>query len=201
MKILKVNPQKPQKLIIKQAVEVLKRGGVLIYPTDTCYGMGADITNPIAVDKIYKIKGREEGKPLSVIVKDFAQIKKMSEVDAKKEKVLKKYLPGPFTFVLLNLDYKTFPQNTVGFRIPKYKITQMIASEIDFPYATTSANLTAKDVCYTVNEIIKQFKNNKYQPNLLLDAGELNKNLPSTVVSMISMPPKILRQGSAKFKA
>lgn len=200
MKTIKINPQKPQAKAIAEAVKILKMGGTLVYPTDTCYGLGVDITNLLAVDKIYRIKGRAFRKPLSVIVRNLAQIKKMAEVDKKREKILKKYLPGPVTFVLLNLDYKTFKQNTVGFRIPDYKITQLIADKVDFPYATTSANVSNKPPCYSVTEVNKQFKNQKYQPDLILDAGKLSKNPPSTVVDFIHYPPRTLRQGSVEIK-
>jgi len=195
MKIIKINPNKPQKKVIEKAAEIVKLGGVIIYPTDTCYGLGADITNPIAVKKIYEIKNREK-KALSMIVKDISQIEKYAELDALRKKFLKKYLPGAVTVVLLNIDYKNIKMNTLAFRIPNYEITRQLIQKLNSPLTTTSANLSGNEVCYSVEEILKQFKNKKNMPDLILDGGNLSKNLPSTVVDIISWPPKVLRQGS-----
>jgi len=195
MKIIKINPNKPQKKVIEKAAEIVKLGGVIIYPTDTCYGLGADITNPIAVKKIYEIKNREK-KALSMIVKDISQIEKYAELDDLRKKFLKKYLPGAVTVVLLNIDYKNIKMNTLAFRIPNYEITRQLIQKLNSPLTTTSANLSGNEVCYSVEEILKQFKNKKNMPDLILDGGNLSKNLPSTVVDIISWPPKVLRQGS-----
>ena len=195
MKIIKINPNKPQKKVIEKAAEIVKLGGVIIYPTDTCYGLGADITNPIAVKKIYEIKNREK-KALSMIVKDINQIEKYAELDDLRKKFLKKYLPGAVTVVLLNIDYKNIKMNTLAFRIPNYEITRQLIQKLNSPLTTTSANLSGNEVCYSVEEILKQFKNKKNMPDLILDGGNLSKNLPSTVVDIISWPPKVLRQGS-----
>jgi len=199
MKIIKINSQRPQKSVIKKAAEVLKFGGVIAYPTDTCYGLGADITNSVAVKKIYSIKHRDK-KALSMIIKKIDEIENYADIDDNRKKFLEKYFPGALTAVLLNLDYKNIKMNTVAFRIPNYEITRKLMEEINFPLTTTSANVSGKNVCYNVEEIIEQFKDQKFQPDLILDAGELVKNPPSTVVDLINWPPRVLRQGSVKVK-
>lgn len=200
MKILKVNPNRPQKKVIEEAVKVLKLGGSLVYPSDTCYALGVDMTNEIAVKKIYKIKGRNFNKPVSVIVRNISQIKKLADIDDKKLKLLKKYYPGPVTFLLLNTNFKIFEFNSVGFRIPDYKLIKMISEKVDFPYASTSANISGMEACYSIDELLKQFDKQKYHPDLVLDGGVLPKNLPSTVVDIVNWPPKIIRQGELKIK-
>lgn len=200
MRIIKINPNNPHSKAIEDAVNILKNGGVLVYPTDTCYGIGADMNNIIAVDKIYKIKQRTEKKPLSVIVKNLDTVKKITLVEHHQEEILQKYLPGPFTFILLNIDFKTFSQNSLGIRIPDYKITQLISYRFNRPYATTSANITGENPCYSVKEILGQFKNNKEMPNLILDAGTLKVKKTSTVVDITHWPPIILRQGEKIFE-
>jgi len=200
MKIIKIDPNRPQLKAIESAVKVLEHGGVIVYPTDTCYGLGADAYNPIAVDKIYKIKGRGASKPLSVIVKNISQIEKKTEVNQAQKKYLKKYLPGPVTFILLNTNFKFLKQNTLGIRIPDFKITKLLSDNFSNPYTTTSANISGKDVCYSTEELIKQFSENEIKPDLLLDAGVLSKSLPSTIADIITLPPKIIRQGSVKIK-
>lgn len=200
MEIIKINLKNPDLKTINKVAQILKNGGVVVYPTDTCYGMGSDITQPKAVETIYKIKGRSFNKPLSVIVKNVAQIKKFAEVNKTQEKYLKKYLPGEVTFVLQKKDLETFNQETIGFRIPKFKLTQMIADKVSFPYATTSANISGYEACYTIEEIIKQFADKKLQPDLVLDAGKLMQNIPSTVVDLTNIPIKVIRQGKIIMK-
>jgi len=199
MKILKINKNNPNVQSLNEAVQCLKNGGVLVYPTDTCYGLGADITNPIAIKKIYEIKGRSDRKPLSIIVRNLSQLKKIAIVDDFQEQILKKYLPGNFTFILLNSDLDTFNQTSIGIRIPKFKLTQLISDKFSEPYATTSANISGKQACYSIDNILKQFKHSNCLPDLFLDAGELPCTKPSTIVDLTRQPFKIIRQGSGKF--
>lgn len=200
MKIIKIDSKNPDPEVINQAVKILENGGVIVYPTDTCYGLGADMANPKAVEKIYKIKNRDQNKPLSVIVKDIKEIEKYAEIDSKRKEILEKYLPGPITFILKTKSDR-FNQETVGFRIPDYTITKMLANKFNKPYSTTSANISNQPVCYTIKEVLDQFKNIKYQPDLILDAGVLDKkNPPSVVVDLVSLPPRVLREGAKKIR-
>lgn len=200
MKIVKINPKSPQPRIIDEVVEELRRGGVVVYPTDTCYGIGVDISNIFAVEKVYRIKSRHERKPLSVIVKDLEMLQKIALVEEHKKHLLKKHLPGPFTFILLNLDYKNFKNPTIAIRIPDYSVTLAIANKFKKPYATTSANISGFQPSYSIADFFSQIKNNRYYPDLILDAGELHNNLPSTIVDFTSDKPIIIREGSEKFQ-
>jgi len=199
MKIIKIDPSSPEPKIIDKAIEVLKNGGVVAYPSDTCYGLGADITNPFALDKLYKIKRREYNKPISIIVKSIKEIEKIAIVDENQKQFLKKYLPGEITVILLNTDFSNFKNNSLGIRMPKYKLLQILAEKFAQPFSSTSANIAGLPACYSAEEVIYQFKNNKHQPDLLLDGGILPKRSPSTVVNLIKWPPKVLRQGNLKI--
>ncbi|EKD55941.1 MAG: hypothetical protein ACD_58C00330G0002 [uncultured bacterium] len=201
MKIIKINPQKPHQDIIDETVETLRHGGVIIYPTDTCYGIGADMTNIFALEKIYRIKGREYRKPLSMIIKDIEQLEKYALVESENKSILSNYLPGPFTFILLNINYQILRQSSIGIRMPDYKITQLIANGLHRPFATTSANKSGFNPCYSVSCILNQIEGEKYLPNLILDAGDLPKNPPSTVVDLTDNKPRVLRQGGVKFRS
>lgn len=200
MEIIKVDPSNPRQDAIEKAVFSLKQGGVIAYPTDTCYGLGADMVNYFGLQRLYRLKGRNYNKPISVIVKSIDKIKQMTEVDDSRENFLKKYLPGPITVVLLNLDYQSFEHISIGLRMPKYKITQLLAENFNRPFATTSANVSELNPCYSAEEIVYQFQSRKYQPDLILDAGRLEKNPPSTVVDLIKWPPRVLRQGGLKIE-
>ena len=151
-------------------------------------------------EKIYKIKKRTDKKPLSVIVKSIYDLKKYAVLNQKQEAILKEYLPGPYTFVLLSSDYGIFNQSSIGVRIPRYKLTALIADKFGSPYATTSANQSGQGPCYHLDCLLNQFKDANCQPNLILDAGELNKKPPSTVVDLTRWPPHIIRKGSGEFK-
>ena len=195
MRIVKIDPSKIDKNIIKQAASIIERGGILVYPTDTCYGLGVNPKNEQAVASLTKLKGRDETKKFSLIVSDFWMVKQICQVDKRQESVLKKYLPGPFTFVL---EMKS-GQGTIGVRIPDYSLTKILSKEIRIPYTTTSANLSGKKECYDMPCVVAEFLNQNIQPDLILDAGKLPKNPPSTVVDLSSWPPKILRKGSGNF--
>jgi L-threonylcarbamoyladenylate synthase len=196
MKIININLKKPSTDVIKKAVEVLKSGGILVYPTDTCYGLGVDPRNKKALQKLLELKGRLLSKKISVIVPDLKMLKKICFVNQKQEEILRKYLPGPFTFILFK---KKAKKETLGIRIPDCLITQMLAEEFGFPYTTTSANLSGQKECYDIGCVLSQFKNKKIKPDLILDAGKLSKNPPSTVVDLTCFPPRVLRKGSAVF--
>lgn len=187
--VLKTNLNNPDSELIKRAAEVIKRGGILVYPTDTCYGLGVDPENKMALQKLLKLKGRPISKKMSVVVSDLKMLKKICLVDQKQEEILRKYLPGPFTFVL-----KARKGGTLGVRIPDCPLVQVLSKKLSFPYTTTSANLSGQKECYDVTCVLKQFKNRKIQPDLVLDTGELPKNPPSTVVDLTKWPPRILRK-------
>jgi tRNA threonylcarbamoyl adenosine modification protein (Sua5/YciO/YrdC/YwlC family) len=135
-----------------------------------------------------------------MIIRDLSDIENKIDIDSKRKKFISANLPGPVTFVLLNTDYKFLKQNTIGIRIPNHKITKLISRKANFPYTTTSANISGKDVCYSIKEIVEQFKDRVIQPDLILDGGDLSNNVPSTVIDIIKWPPKILRQGNLKIK-
>lgn len=193
MEIYKINLKNPDPRIIKKAVEVIKKGGILVYPTDTCYGLGVDPENKEAMKRLLKLKGRTTSKKISLIVSDFGMLKRLCQIDQKQEEILKKYLPGPFTFIL-----KKKEGGTLGVRIPDCPVTQLLAQELEIPYTATSANLSGEKECYSIKCLLSQFK--KERLDLILDVGELPKNPPSTVVDLTKKEAKVLRRGSGDFK-
>ncbi|MCX6806772.1 MAG: L-threonylcarbamoyladenylate synthase [Candidatus Berkelbacteria bacterium] len=195
MKIVKLDLDTIPNKILKKASEIIKKGGILVYPTDTCYGLGINPENKIALKKLAKLKGRPESKKFSYLVSDIEMIKKLCKVNKKQEKILVKNLPGGFTFILKMKN----KNQTLGIRIPDFEFTDMLSKELGIPFTTTSANLSGKPECFDINCILNQFKNQKNQLNLVLDAGKLEKTLPSTVVDLTVTTPKILRKGSGKL--
>lgn len=211
---LKVSPKNID-LLIKKAKKVIKEGGVVISPTDTVYGLICDAKNKKAVKKIFKIKKRKEKKPIPVFVKDLKMAKNLAILDKKQEKFLKRVWStrqnfgktwagkGKITAVLLAKPrtkkmfpkFVVSPENKIGLRIPDYKIVNQLLATFNRPLAATSANISGEKESVKIKDVLEQFKNQKHQPDLILDAGNLKPSLPSTVIDLTNFKIKILREG------
>ena len=193
--IIKINPNNPDPNLITQAVNVLKGGGVIAYPTDTIYGLGCDIFSKSGIERIYKIKGRNWKKPLSFMCADIKDISQYAQISNYAYKLMKHYLPGPYTFVLPAklVVPKTFipKQRTVGVRIPNHKICLSLAKELGRPIITTSANFSDEPVFIDPQKIEEKMG---HLLDLIIDGGILNDE-PSSVISLLNDMPKILRRG------
>jgi len=196
MKIL-ILRSKNFKKIVKIAEKSIKEGKILICPTDTVYGLIADATNKKAVKKVFQIKKRSFKKPIPIFVKDIKTAKRITKVDKKQEKLLKKYWPGKVTVILK--PKRKFPKGIgkpkaeIGLRIPNYKIINQLLLTFGRPLTGTSANISGKIASTKIKEIINQFRDQKYQPDLVIDAGNLTKNKPSIIIDLINSRSKVLR--------
>ena len=198
---------------IQEAVKILKQGGIVVYPTDTVYGLAVDATNVKAVDKLYKLKGRDFKKPIHVIIPikhyntieyDSKLLNRIVKLNREAKKLMIKFWPGPLTIVLLLLakgkSWQKLSAGTgsLGVRYPANLTSQALCEALKRPITTTSANVSDKPDCYSVIEVKNQFKkfnpeaNGK--PDFYLDGGKLKKTSPSTVVSLVK-DVKILRVG------
>jgi L-threonylcarbamoyladenylate synthase len=178
---------------IEEVVGVLENGEVVAAPTDTVYGLLADATNEEVVEKVFQIKGREKGKALPVFVRDIEMAKELAEISAEQEKFLKENWPGKVTAVLESKHVlpKALELNgKVALRIPDY---ELINELLDRPLTGTSANVSGQPPCSSAQAVIKQFEERDYQPDLVLDAGELPKSNPSKVVDITGDTEEIIR--------
>jgi tRNA threonylcarbamoyl adenosine modification protein (Sua5/YciO/YrdC/YwlC family) len=184
VEIQKVYFNNPHRKQIIHAVKILKEGGVIVYPTDTIYGLGADILNKQAIIKILKIKKVSKNKLLSFICKDLQSISKWGHISNKAFRIMRRVLPGPYTFILpaSNEVPKDILQKrkTVGIRIPNSEVARCIVEEL-----------------FTDPEEIAELF--KYEINLILDAGII-PNKPSTIVDFSTDPPEIIREGAGNVK-
>lgn len=191
-----INPENPQPRLIKQVVECLRQGGVIIYPTDTTYGIGCDIFNRKAVKKIFQIKQRDQRKPFSFICNDIAEISDYAQVSNFAFKVMKRHLPGAYTFVLdatkIVPDSLSTKQKTVGVRIPENEICSAIVKELGHPLVTTSANTSGEDTPQDPRDIEDQMGQ---MVDFVIDGG-ISMDEASTVISLLDDKIEILRQGS-----
>ncbi|MBI5681184.1 MAG: threonylcarbamoyl-AMP synthase [Methanobacterium sp.] len=196
MKLLKINAENPQKEMLKIAIEALNEGKTIIYPTDTVYGIGANIFDVEAVKKVYSVKKRHLTKPLSVCVSKIDDISKIAHVNENIKRKLAEIFPGPFTVILKKKEVVpslvTSSSDKIGIRIPDNRICMELSRE--FPITTTSANISGKKVSESVNGVLSQLDNNI---DVVLDAGICKHGVHSTVIDMTISPPKILREGAS----
>ena len=202
--LIRIYEDNPNPKTISQVVEVLKKGGIIIYPTDTVYGLGCDITHPKAIEKIAKIRGiKLEKANFSFVCHDLSHISDyIKPIDTSTFRILKKALPGPFTFIfnasgqvpkLLNSNKKT-----VGIRVPDNNIARRIVQELGNPILSTSIHDDDEIVEYSTDpELIYE----KYQENvdLVIDGG-YGENIPSTVIDCTSGEFEVIRAGKGKIE-
>lgn len=194
MKILKLNSENPDKNLINEAIDVMAKGGVILYPTDTVYGLGANIFNKDAVEKIYNIKNRDSSKPLSILVPNIGAISLVADLNLKNAAIVQKWLPGPFTFVLpkTNIVPSYVSRNSnVGVRIPDSKIATSLSAL--FPIITTSANLSDKETFSNPKDILKQIG---HSVDLVINVGDLKSLDASTIIDLTSFRPSLVRKGA-----
>lgn len=178
-------------------IRAFKNGKVLILPTDTVYGLVCDATNKKAVSRIFKIKKRSKNKSVPIFVKNLRMARKLTKIDKNQEKFLKNIWPGAVTLVLKRKEQKIklygVKKKTIALRIPDYKLISTLFDRFNRPLVGTSANISNWPASGNIKKVVAQFNNKKYQPDLIIDAGNLPRNKPSKVLDLTNLSPKILR--------
>jgi tRNA threonylcarbamoyl adenosine modification protein (Sua5/YciO/YrdC/YwlC family) len=193
--IVTINPKNPQLRLIRRVLEVLEGGGVIGYPTDTIYGVGCDLFNPEAIRKIHRLKKLEGKKPLSFICSDLKDISHYAYVSNYAYKMMKRLLPGAYTFVLKAT--KLVPriamtkQNTVGIRIPDNKICLTLVKELGHPIISTSVYKPDEGLYNDPAEIEERFGK---QLDLVIDGGVIVAE-HSSIIDLTDDSPKVIRKG------
>jgi tRNA threonylcarbamoyl adenosine modification protein (Sua5/YciO/YrdC/YwlC family) len=193
--LMEINPDNPQPRLISKVIDILEKGGVIAYPTDTTYGIGCSIMNKRGIERIYSIKQREKNKPFSFICYDLSDISRYAKVSNYQYKVMKRLLPGAFTFVLNATNIVpgllVTKQKTVGIRIPDNKICLAIVQALGHPIITTSANRSGEEPIGNPSVVDQELGK---QVDLVVDGGILSAAV-SSVVNLIDDTPLILRKG------
>ncbi|HBU70339.1 MAG TPA: threonylcarbamoyl-AMP synthase [Elusimicrobia bacterium] len=198
--LIKIPRSRPSAAKLKEAVSALEKGGVVIFPTDTVYGMAANAFNAAARKKIYALKGRHFTKPLILMVPNIAAASLVAEVPHKAIKIAKKFWPGPLTLI--------FPTSThgkmvmggrkdVGVRIPDDSVAGMLLKLCPFPLATTSANPSGKESAVDAKTAEKYFGG---KLDLIIDSGACRHARESTVIDMVHFPYVVIREGCLPSK-
>ena len=187
--LVSINPQNPQKRLINRVVEVLDKGGLIAYPTDTFYGIGCDLLNKRGIQRIHKLKSRPLNKPFSMICDSLKEISRYAQVSNYAYKTMRRSLPGPYTFILeatkLVPKIMMTKRKTVGIRVPDNTICLEIVKGLGRPIISTSAGF---DDPHSIQDA--------YGSNLdiIIDGGVLYPN-PSSVISLIDNVPEVIRVG------
>jgi tRNA threonylcarbamoyl adenosine modification protein (Sua5/YciO/YrdC/YwlC family) len=196
MEFFELHPQNPQVRFIMKAVDVLKSGGIIIFPTDTYYGLGCDLFNREGIEQILSIKNENDTKLFSFICSDLKDIYKYAKVSDYAYRTMKHLLPGPYTFILPAA--KVIPKKlwskrkTVGIRVPDHSVTLQIVKELGNPIASTSATTRLGEPLTDPFEIKNIFNS---RVDLMLASSRMNFE-PSSVVDLSGEEPEIIREGA-----
>lgn len=189
---------------IDQALAVLRRSGTIVYPTDTVYGLGADVDDLKAIKCVYKIKGRDKHKPIGLIAADINQVKKIAKLNKEQLDMMKRFWPGPLT-ILLKVNNKYEGLNFisqggyVGVRVPDHQVAQELAKKLGRPITATSANLSGQKECSNTFCVANQFMNKLECPGFIYDGGRLPQSKPSTIIKWTKGGWQIVRKGKIKI--
>lgn len=200
MIIYNVHPVNPQRRFLDSAAKILRNeGGIAVYPTDTMYGMGACVSNPKAIEKISRLLAKDKQRSFTFICSSFSQVSNYAHLSNAHFKLLKRYLPGPFTFILnaTNLVPKKIcpKRKTVGIRIPDCRVTCELVEHLGEPLANTSINVP--DNLVGDPEQIRPAVLNDV--DVMLDAGVIDDPTESTIVDLTNDSPVVIREGKGIF--
>lgn len=191
-----------QDVDIPKLAAALQEGKTIVYPTETCYGLGCNAANQIAVDAIFKIKQRQKDKPLLVIAPDVAMMMDYVAWDMRLDEIADKYWPGPLTVVAPGLSSSDIAQGvlaedeTIAFRITDHSFSAELATALGKPIVSTSANIASLESPYDIGAVLGMFEHASHQPDIIIDAGELPHQSPSTIVRFRNGSFEVIRQGA-----
>ncbi|NMB56697.1 threonylcarbamoyl-AMP synthase [Candidatus Beckwithbacteria bacterium] len=199
MEIIKTTNYSQKEILVKANL-VLAQGGLVVYPTETCYGLGADATNQQAIDKLLTYKRRREGKPLSILVKDQQQAEEYVLLNDSAKNLYQNFLPGPITVISQGKGKVAIgvesEMQTLGIRISSHPLAQALIANYDKPITATSANASFKKKPYSIDDLLNNLtQKQKEKLDLIIDAGELPKRKSSTVVDTTLVGSMVLRRG------
>lgn len=200
-RIKKIHPLTPERELIEEAAAVIRGGGVVAYPTETFYGLGADILNYQAIERIFQIKGRGFDKPIALIGSSEKDVETITEhISAQAKFFMDTYWPGPLT-ILFNAtgsvsERLTAGTGKIGIRISSHPIARSIAAALGRPITATSANISGGPECTSITAVLEQLADTC---DLYIDGGVTTGGLGSTIIDVSVVPPRLVRQGVIKI--
>ncbi len=198
--LLEINPHHPEPRKIRRAVDALEAGEVIAYPTDTVYGLGCDLLNKKAVEKLYQIKGMDNGQKLAFVCQDLSDVARYAVMHDRVYKIMKDYLPGPYCFILDSTrevpKIVHWPRKTVGIRVPDHPVAQALCKELGRPIISSTAARHGASAHPDPREIDEEFPGLA----LVLDAGP-GGTVPTSIIDLTSDEPKVIRAGAGDVTA
>jgi len=189
--VIKIDPANPDKKKITAAAKVIREGGLVVFPTETVYGIAANLLDGKAMERLYRVKSRPEGKPFTVHISDLGMIRDMGcEITGTAKKLMAEFWPGPLTIIL-----KSHAGRKIGFRMPADKTALELIRASGVPVAASSANLSGKPAPVTAQEAMADLEG---KVDMVIDGGRAEVGFESTVVDLTVNPFKVLRVGAIK---
>ncbi len=193
MYVVKIDPKRPDKGIIASAAKIIKKGGLVVFPTETVYGIAANLLCPKAIDKLYRIKSRPLNKPFTVHISDLKMIEGMDcKVTGRARRLIDKFWPGPLTIILKSKDKKS-----IGFRMPANRVALDLIQASGVPLVAPSANLSGGKPPTSASQLLKNLGS---KVDMVLDAGGTDIGIESSVIDLTVKPPRVLREGAIREK-
>ncbi len=196
--IVKIHPENPEPRLIRKAAEIMSAGGIVIYPTDTVYGLGCSVENKNAIERIHLIKRQRTDKPFSFICSDLTHISEYARVSNAAFRIMKRLIPGPYTFILPAGRMKTLPRilvskrKSVGIRVPDSRVPLDLVKQLGHPVLSTSVTTEEGEVLNDPALIGEHFNN---IVEMIMDGGVLTSE-PSTILDLTEDSPVVVRQGA-----
>ena len=195
--LFEIHPENPQVRLIRRAAEIIREGGVIVYPTDSCYALGCHLGDKEAMQRIRRIRMADETHHFTLVCRDLSEIARYARVDNRQYRLLRKYTPGPYTFLLrATRDTPKRLQNpkrrTIGIRIPDHPVPQLLLRELNEPIMSSTLLLPGEDLPQTDAREIRQRL--EQQVDVVLDGGHCGLE-PTTVIDLTSEVPAIVRKG------
>ena len=194
---LEIHPQNPQVRLIRKAVDIMRRGGVIAYPTDSCYALGCHVGDKDALERIRRIRDADRHHNFTLVCRNLAEIGRYAQLDTWQFRLVKTHIPGPFTFLLAATRetpkrLQHTKRKTIGVRVPDHPVAHLIMAELDEPIMTSTLLLPGDDEPLTDGAEIRERMD--HQLDAIVDGGHCGTT-PTTVVDLSVSPPVVLRQG------
>jgi len=195
-----IHPDNPQRRLIHQAVRIINDGGLIVYPTDSCYALGCSLGNKAAMGRIRRIRDVNEKHHFTLVCRDLSEIATYARVDNKAYRLLKAYTPGPYTFLLkatheVPRRLQTPGRKTIGLRVPDNAIVHALLEELGEPLMSSTLTLRGDDLPLTDTDEMRERL--EHDVDLVIDGGYCGVE-PSTVVDLVGQTPVLVRKGKGK---
>jgi tRNA threonylcarbamoyl adenosine modification protein (Sua5/YciO/YrdC/YwlC family) len=195
--LFEIHPENPQVRLIRRAVEIIRGGGVIVYPTDSCYALGCHLGDKQAMERICRIRLADAGHPFTLVCRDLSEISRYARIDNRQYRLLRKFTPGPYTFLLrATRETPKRLQNprrrTIGIRVPDHPVPQLLLRELAEPIMSSTLMLPGDDLPLTdAREIRERLE---HAVDVVLDGGNCGLE-PTSVIDLAAEPPTIVRRG------